>query len=484
MDRQIRLFGVVVVILFLVVFLQLNNLQVRQANALANASGNSRHLTNQFATPRGEIETAGGTVIAKSVPSSGIYKYQRVYPQGPLYADVTGYFSLIYGSDGVEQTYNKYLAATGVSITHLSDLLSPQQPRGDNVVLTISPALQQVAATALGNRKGAVVALDPATGAILAMYSGPSFNPNPLASFSSGVVKAAWAADNAGSVPLLARAYRSRYPPGSTFKIVTSSAIYDHDPSLATHDYPVASQISLPGTTTPLHNYAYEACGGTLPSLFKVSCDTGFAQLGLALGAQNLFTEASSFGFNQTPPLDLPAPAQAYFPPVKSFAQDLPALAGSAIGQESVSATPLEMAMVGGAIADGGTIMTPHVMSKVLDSQGSVVTRYSPHPWLQATSSATASAVRQLMVGVVQGGTASNIALPGVTVAAKTGTSQIGLGNGRTDDWMVALGPAGPGQTPTIAVAAVVPNQAPGATGSSVAGPIIKAVLASALGVG
>ncbi|MGH9065079.1 MAG: penicillin-binding transpeptidase domain-containing protein [Acidimicrobiales bacterium] len=482
MDKQIRRFGVVVIALFLLLFLQLNHIQVLQASHLANAPGNARTVTREFAHPRGVIEAADGTVLAKSVPSKDLYNYQRVYPHGTLYAGVTGYFSLIYGLDGAEKTYDQYLSGRNVPFTHLSDLLAPNQTRVDNVTLTVSPKLQQTAATALGHRIGAVVAIDPATGAILAMYSYPPYDPNALASHDAATAMKAWKADNAGSQPLLDRAYRSRYPPGSTFKVVTSAAVYDHKPQLATKSYPVESAIHLPETTNLFHNYANESCGGMLPELLKVSCDTGFAEVGLDLGGQALAGEAKAFGFDQTPPLDLPAPAQSAFPPVSSFAQNLPALAFSAIGQENVAATPLEMAMVAGAIADQGKIMAPHVMAQVRDNQGNLVKSYRPHRWLQATSAATASVVRRLMVGVVKGGTATGIALPGITLAAKTGTAEIGPGTHNNDDWMIAFGPAGAGQTPSIAVAAVVPDQPPSTEGATVAGPIVKTMLAAALG--
>ncbi len=480
MDRQIRIFGLVAVILFGLVFLQLNNLQVRQATALATAPGNARPRIAAESMPRGEIKLASGTVLARSelAPPGATYQYKRVYPQASIYADVTGYFSVDYGSDGVEESYNKYLTAP--SSSSLSNLLNSKQDQPDNVVLTLSSSLQSVAETALAGRTGAVVALDPSNGAVLAMYSNPTFNPNPLASQDATKAKAAKTAAN-NNMALVPVAYGQRYAPGSTFKVITSSAVYDHDPALATKSYPVVTRISLPQTTKTLSNYALESCGGMLPELLKVSCDTGFAQVGLDLGADSLAAEANAFGFDKTPPLDLPGPlAQSNFPPASSFNQNLPVLAYSAIGQENVSATPLEMAMVAGAIADGGTIMTPHVMSKVTNG-AAVVTSYSAHPWLQATSATTANTVRKLMVGVVNGGTASNIALPGITLAAKTGTAEVGSLNGLTDDWMIAFGPAGTGQTPTIAVAVVVPNQASSATGSSVSGPIVKAVLASAL---
>ncbi|MGH9061382.1 MAG: penicillin-binding transpeptidase domain-containing protein, partial [Acidimicrobiales bacterium] len=321
MDRQIRRFGVVVLVLFFALFLQLNHIQVLQGAKLASAPGNPRVVTKKFDHPRGVIQTADGTILAKSVPSKGTYKYQLVYPHGPLYAHVTGYFSLIYGSSGVENTYGQYLSGSKASIHQLSDLLSTKAPV-DNVTLTLSSHLQQVAASALAGRTGAVVALDPRTGAIKAMYSNPTFDPNPLASHDSSTVHKAWAAGNAGNQPLLARAYRSRYPPGSTFKVVVSSAVYDHQPSLATKAYPKASSIPLPQTTKRLHNYANEVCGGKLAELLKVSCDTGFAKVGLDLGAKAMAAEAKSFGWDQAPPLDLPSPAQSNFPPASSFAHN------------------------------------------------------------------------------------------------------------------------------------------------------------------
>lgn len=481
MNRHIRIVGIVFMGLFLLLFLQLNNLQVLQASKLANSPGNARKIIQEFAHPRGTIQTSDGVVVASSVASKDAYAYQRTYPHGRLYAGVTGYFSLVYGLDGVEQTYDQLLSGRNLPIRHLSDLLS-NRSQVDDVTLTVSNQLQQVAASALGGRNGAVVALDPRTGAVRALYSDPTFDPNPLASHDSATAHQAWNAYVADPTqPLLDRAYRQRYPPGSTFKVVTSSAVFDHQPSLATKSYPQASQISLPNTNLALHNYAGEVCGGMLPELLKVSCDTGFAQVGLDLGADNLAAEATAFGFDQTPPLDLPRPAQSNFPPAASFAQNQPGLAYSAIGQENVSATPLGMALVAGAIADQGTIMVPHVMAQIRDNQGNVVQQWKARTWLQATSAATAGSVTSMMIGVVQGGTATNVALPGVQVAAKTGTAQLGLGTGQTDDWMVAFAPAGAGQTPRVAVAVVVTGQAPSATGASVAGPIVKAVLSSAL---
>ncbi len=479
MDRQIRWIGFVLVVLFGVLFLQLNNVQVLQAAKLANAPGNSRHITADFSRPRGVIQTADGVVVARSVPSHDSYKLLRQYPAGPLFADVTGFFSLTYGSDGVEASYDKDLSGQTLTIRHLSDLLRPQTVTED-LTLTISDRLQQQAANSLGQLKGAVVAIDPRDGSVLAMYSFPSYDPNALASHDQAAVtkaRAAYLADP--SQPMLDRAYRRAYPPGSTFKVVDSSAVYDHDPALATKSYPVLTQLSLPETNRALHNFANESCGGLLPELLKVSCDTGFAQVGLDLGAQNLASEATAFGYDHTPPLDLPGVAASSFPQPSAFHQNLPALAYSAIGQQDVTTTALENALVVSGIANGGTIMVPHVMAQIRDSQGQQVKAWQPRPWLQATSSQTAGTVTGLMVGVTQGGTATNVALPGVEVAAKTGTAQ-GAGTSNTS-WLVAFAPA---RAPRVAVAVVIEPQ-PGLpsnpTGSEVAGPIARAMLAAAL---
>ena len=250
--------------------------------------------------------------------------------------------------------------------------------------ITVLSSLQKLAKTELAGRDGAVVALNPKTGAILAMYSNPSYDPNPVSSHNLAVAQSAWEALQTGpGDPLLAAAYRQRFFPGSTFKMVTAAAVYDHKPAAANRDFPYVSGFVLPDTAGQvLHNFGGEACGGNLLALFTVSCDTGFAQLGLAVGPTGMADEATAFGWNSTPPLDLPGVAQSYFPPASSFDQNLAALAKSAIGQESVQATPLTVALDAGAIANGGVIMTPHLLDRVTNSQGQTVQAYKPKPWL------------------------------------------------------------------------------------------------------
>jgi len=365
----------------------------------------------------------------------------------------------------------------------------------DTVEVTISTKLQAVAAAALAPyATGAVVAIDPTTGAILAMYSKPSYDPNKLSSANATAIDKYYASldPSSGSSPLVNRATDLLTAPGSTFKIVTTSAIFDHDPALALETVPVLTALTLPQSNQLLHNYANESCGGGLASNLAVSCDTAYGHYGLQLGGQNLAEEANAFGFDKRPPIDLPPAevAASNFPPAGSFAQNQPGLAYSAIGQGNVRETALQDALVVSAIADGGRIMTPHVLGHVVGPDGQVIYTYQPHVWLRATSPSTAAAVRELMLGVTENpaGTAAGLPFPpGVQVAAKTGTSQNAT-NACLDDWLVATAPAGNRQVPKVAVAAVVNGTDLGVvcdgTGAAVAGPVVAKVLDAALGLG
>ena len=491
MNRQIRFVGLGLMVLFIVLFVQLNYLQVVRAPALNRSPLNGERVVQDYDKPRGAIVSADGVTLAQSVraPAGSAFTYQRLYPTGSLFGQITGYYSFIYGSDGVEKTYDSILtgakdrSAFPTNLSGLRQLLTRSNSSQD-VTLTVSDKLQKLARTELAGRRGSVVALNPTTGAILAMYSNPTYDPGVLSQLSTTKETAAWKQLlRAGGNPLSPGAYRNRWFPGSTFKVITAAAVYDHNAALARSVLPSVSALKLPETTDLLHNFGGESCGGALPALFTVSCDTGFGQLGLDLGAANLAAEARSFGFDQTPPLDLPDPAQSFFPAESSFHQNLPTLAFSAIGQEDVSATPLEMAEVAGAVADHGTMMTPHVLSDVSDSEGAVVSRYEPKAWRQATSAATAGKITTLMESVVDSpdGTGVEARIPGVEVAAKTGTAQ--TGTGKIDAWFVAFAPAA---HPTIAVAVVLPNQ-PSADeyqGGTLAAPIAKAMIEADLAAG
>ncbi|MEO5680943.1 MAG: penicillin-binding transpeptidase domain-containing protein [Acidimicrobiales bacterium] len=478
MNVQIRRLGIALLVMFGVLFAQLNNLQLRQAARLSNDPRNTRAIVIDFSRERGRILAADGTVLADSVPTDDTLKRLRRYPEGPLYSPVLGYFSFNFGSDGAEREFSAELAGRKVTINNLDDLLAAT-PQTNDVTLTIRPAVQKAAAAALGSRRGAVVAIEPRTGAVLAMVSYPTFDPNPLAAHDLKAVQRAWNGYQADPAkPMLPRPYRERYSPGSTFKVVTASAAVGSRPDLATKAYPPLRALKLRGTTRDLPNFGGETCGGQLPELLRVSCNTGFGQLGLDLGGPALRDEALSFGWGERPPLDLPAPAASTFPDLADL-RTQPQIATSAIGQLDVTATPLQMALVSCAVANGGTIIEPHVLAQVTDSKGEVVRTAAAKAWKQPMTPADAARIKDMMVGVAQRGTATRAAIPGVAVAAKTGTAQTTGNNAHA--WLTAFAPA---DDPKVAVAVIVESQ-PGvseATGGTVAAPIAQAVLKAALG--
>jgi penicillin-binding protein A len=508
MALRIRWFGLGMIVLFCLLLIQLDNIQGLKASQYQHAARNPITVENENARPRGTIESSEGVILATSVPTpNGVtYKYQREYPTGSLFAQIVGFTSYIYGDpdlgdayNGVEAQYNTQLTFHTQPTSTLGDLLTTQQGT-DTVVLTVNDKLQALARAALAGRDGAVVMLNPSNGDVLAMYSNPSFNPNPLASQSGEAENAAWksfnAKDSEGFYNGSPLAYDDTFPPGSSFKVITSSAAYDHDPALTTQSFPYSPTYQPPGTNLYIHNDSGIACGGTIQIMLPVSCDTGFAHMGIELGGENLANEAASFGFFVRPPIDLPttpfsvSTVCAGIPGCDTATQaaiylegDQPSLAYSAIGQQDVQATPLEMALVASGIADDGVIMKPHVMQRILDHNDNVVESYQPAQWIRATSANTAQAVSSLMQLVVSKGppnqgTAYGIFPSSWQVAAKTGTAQVGTGNTATTDWMIAFAPA---SHPVVAMAVVVPDQTKSDTGAEVSGPIVCTMLSAIL---
>ena len=482
---------------FLGLFLQLNNIQVVKAHALSTSPKNPLVIQVSRNDPRGDILSSDGTVLASSVPSSnGYYRYQRVYDPSTavLFSQFVGFDSIIYGKTGVEAEYDSYLQSHTRPAETLGDLLSNRTTTG-NVTLTISSKLQSQVAQAVnatnahgGAPVAGAVVIDVKTGAIEAMYGNPPYDPTPLASPKIATEKAAYASlINDPAQPLLSRTFQAGFAPGSTFKTVTSSAVYDHQPALAKVDYPVAGCISLePQSNQPLCNYGHgsETCGGVLTETLPASCNTAFAQIGMSLGGATLTQEAQSFGFNQIPPIDLPGADASTFPAGATFnlQSSKPFQAYAAFGQGSnVVGTALQMALVADGIANRGVIMTPHVLRDVHDTTGDLLAQYQPKPWLTATSPLTAAAVSSLMQQVVSNpiGTAYTVGFPAAwKVAAKTGTAETGPHQSLTNDWMIAFAPA---DDPKVAVAVVVPNQPADQTGASTSGPPMKTILGDAL---
>jgi len=486
-DRRIRVLAMVLLVLFGALLVQGANVQFRRSQALATDPKNPRVQAAKLSLGRGQILAADGSVLAISVPTpTATYKYQRYYPAGTLMSQLVGVDSPNYGLYGLEGEYNSFLTPHKQPAISISQLLSPTTST-DSVITTIEPKLQALAAAQLNGRDGAVVALNPTTGAVEAMYGNPTFEPNGLVSPLTSTEQAAWTAaitpNASGFVPLSSLAYARTFPPGSTFKVVTSSAVLDLRPDLANKSYPYKSTITFTDSNQTLSNDGGGSCGGTIAEMLPPSCDTGFALVGEDLGATTLFQQATSFGWNQIPPVDLPkeAVAPANFPTPAQLGTSQSLVAYSAIGQYDVAATPLQNALDAAAIADGGVIMTPHLMSRIDDAQGNVVETYKPSIWKTATTPATSATVTKMMQGVVQDGTASTVGfLPQDNVAAKTGTAQTSLTNVNelTDDWMIAFAPA---DHPQVALAVFVPNQGFSVTGAEVAGPIMKCMIEGAL---
>ncbi|MFN2543046.1 MAG: peptidoglycan D,D-transpeptidase FtsI family protein [Actinomycetota bacterium] len=488
MDRQIRRLAVAMAVMFAILFAQVNYLQVFAADDLAGNPANFRIIIQEYKIDRGAILARDlHTELARSVPTKGRLKFLRLYPQGPLYADVTGYYSLVYGRSRIESSENTYLGAHASELlpSTIEDEILNRPKRGADVVTTIDPQLQQAASAALSGRPGAAVAMDPRTGEVLAMVSNPSYDPTELSSHDPGAIRRAWKQLNDDpSKPLLSNATDQIYPPGSTFKLIDTAAALENGYTPQSR-LPNPSELTLPQTTHKFHNFAGVTCPGgssiTLAAALTVSCDITFAELGLKLGAEVLSAEAEKFGFNQNIPFDVPL-AEGRFPPASFFPDRLPLLAFSAIGQADVAANPLQMALVASAIANHGVEMRPQLVKEIRGPGGDVLRSFHPQPWGQPIRSDTAATMTQMMVDVVRSGTGTPAQIPGVDVAAKTGTAQTPSGNPHV--WFVAFAPA---QNPEIAVAVVLLNgggNGAEATGGTVAGPVAKAIIQAALGIG
>jgi peptidoglycan glycosyltransferase len=496
MGRRIRWLGVLLVACLGLVVFQLVNIQLVKAKQLQTSAYNPRVSQLKNNNARGTIYASDGTVLAKSVRTPAgtnrvdyPYDYVRQYPKGPLFAGITGYDSVAYyGLSGIEEQYDSSLTAHQQPLQTLSQLLFREKlPTVTNdVTLTVDPSLQQAASNALttlppgANKDGAVVVLDPKTGAVLAMVSNPTYDPNALVSPSIHAENLSYFSyiqkDREGYIPLRPIATREFFFPGSTMKVVTSTAAYYLKPSLAGFNYPVMQCQPFPDSNKPLCDQS-GPCGGTMVQMLPFSCDPGYGELGVQEGVGTLRQQAQLFGINSVPPIDLPGVIASQLLPLPARAQVNQAY--TAIGQEFVQDTALQNAMVAAGIANGGTLMTPHLMSNIRDSQGQNVQSYTPKAMATVASQQAAQQVTSLMEGVVASGTASGVGFPAYLCAAvKTGTAQTAPGQSVNHDWMIGFAPA---NNPQIAVAVVVPDQNISSDGAGVAGPIMKAVLEAAL---
>jgi peptidoglycan glycosyltransferase len=500
MNRRIRRLGIGLVVLFGLLFAQVSYLQVFAAGRIAeNPANATRQIIAEYKVDRGQIITADGTVIALSEPTSGrdALRYARRYPQGPLFAGITGYYSRVYGRSELEQSMNSYLSgdAPELTISTFADLVLGRPKKGGSVITTIDARLQRVATDALGSLPGAVVALTPSTGDVLALVSNPTFDPNELSSQDTDTIKAAWERLNADpNEPLLSRANDELFPPGSTFKMITASAALEN--GFGTDStWPNPHELDLPLTTGTIQNFGGEICPGgattTLLTAFTDSCNVIFGEVGLKLGGQKLVAQARAFGFCAIDPLaqsdciepTIPASipfATGRFPVPAYFEQNDPLVAISAIGQDNDLANPLHVALVASAIANGGTMMQPRLVTQIRDPQGRVIREFDPVEYGEPISPSTASAMRTMMASVVASGTGTAGQIPGVVVAGKTGTAQHGGEGTAPHAWFVCFAPAGPDDVPTIAVAVIVldgGDLGAEATGGRIAAPIAKQLI-------
>ena len=480
MNKPIRVVAVFALLLFLALLVNSTYLMYVRADSLSDDPRNRRIITAAYSRERGAV-LVGKDAVARSVPSDDKYKFQRTYPQPLKYAHLTGYFAF-FSQTGVERSQNDVLSGddSRLFVTRLVDLLSNTDPKGGNVQLTVDAAAQDAAWAGLealpGDAAGAVVALEPTTGRVLAMASTPSYDPNGFASHDFTAVSELGKQLNADErQPLINRGIGTTLPPGSTFKLVTAAAAIESGDYDADSLVPGGFEFQLPQSEDRVGNYDGGNCGGpriTLTQALQVSCNVTFLTLANELGNEAMADQAEAFGFNSTSLEDLVGQAESLYP----RDMDAPQTAMSGIGQSSVTATPLQMAMVAAAIANDGDVMRPYVVDEVRAPNLSVLDRTDPQSISKAISSSTAEELTAMLVATVDDGTAAPAQIPGVQVAGKTGTAQ-SSGDRPPYAWFVSFAPA---DDPQVAVAVLVESSDTSPDeigGGALGGPIAKAVM-------
>ncbi|MFV2000839.1 MAG: peptidoglycan D,D-transpeptidase FtsI family protein [Acidimicrobiia bacterium] len=471
------IFGAFIVLVGAIVYIQ-----AVQGPTYRDDPRNARVAAARTGRERGPILSADQKVLAISTPSVNDPKlFERSYPEGELYAHTVGYTSALFGSRGLEAAWSDELVSDrDATISGVLNGLLGGDTRPRGIRLTLEDRLQSVAAEALGDQNGSVVAIDPFTGAVLAMVSWPSFDPNTLVSLDAAQAGASLEADE--NEPLRNRAVDETYAPGSVFKVITTASGLDFGLVSPSTLFADPLELALPGSSSTISNANGKVCNDgnsvTLEVGFIRSCNTVLAQLGMDIGGDDLGFTADRFGFNRPIPFDLDA-LVSFFPPEGSIDENSPATAQSAIGQRDVQTTPLLMALAASAVANSGTIMAPYLVDEVFTSDGSVRQITEPTVWKRAMSPATAAVLGDLMEQVVIAGTGRKAAVPGIRIAGKTGTAQV---TGKPPHaWFIGFGPVAPqpGER-AIAIAVVVESGGEfgeSATGGSVAAPIAQQVL-------
>ncbi len=483
MNAPIRKVAVAVLVLFGLLFVNLNYVQVVQADKLRRNEGNQRLLLQTYERQRGAI-VVDGRAIATSTPTNDKLKYLRQYPAGSLYGSVTGYYSLVYGASSIERAQDSVLSGEDdrLFVRRVSDLVTGREPQGGNVVLTLNRPGQAAATRLLGARKGSVVAIDPRTGAILAMVTSPSFDPNLLSSHDPKKIQAAWTQINAQpGKPLLNRSINETYSIGSTMKVIIAASALQNGYSPSTM-IPAPKTYTPPQTTVPLPNYDGTSCSGSgqqsLLDALKVSCNTAFAQLGVKLGADKIKDQASKFGVGDS---KLNVPMRVSTSELGDLA-DPPKLAQSSIGQRDVRFTPLQNAMVAAAVANNGVLNRPYIVKELQAPGATTLSITEPDVLSRPMPPNVAAQLRTMMQAVVDDGTGTNARIPNFVVGGKTGTAQSA---GEDHGWFI--GYAGRAdQAPPVAIAVVLENAGRGGSrnASTIAGQVMAAILASPGGGG
>ncbi|MEU5593514.1 penicillin-binding transpeptidase domain-containing protein [Streptomyces sp. NPDC020298] len=483
MNKTIRRASVFTLLLVLTLLLRATWVQFYDGKALADDKDNRRNVIQTYAEPLGNIIVAGESITGSARTKGGDLAYKRTYKDGKLYAAVTGYASQAYAPTQLEGIYQNLLNGTDHRLKTVMDTVTGKRADPGDVITTIDPDVQKAAYGALGGNKGAAVAIDPRTGRILAVVSTPSYDPSTLT--DANTAGTAWKSLNADPAkPLTNRALRQPLPPGSTFKLVVAAAALE-DGLYRDVDEHTASPdpYTLPGTTRPLSNENASApCeNASIRVALQYSCNNVFGKMAVDLGQDKVRAMAEKFGFNDD---QLDVPVRAYTS-VYPSGMDKAQTGLSGIGQFDVTATPLQMAMVSAAIADGGKLVSPHMVSQITDGGGDVLKNYDDGAdSKEIISSSTAEQLQSAMRTVVEDGTGTNAKIPGVTVGGKTGTAQHGENNSKTPyAWFTSFGKSDSSGR-EVAVAVMV-EQSDAArsevSGNGLAAPVAKAMMRAAL---
>lgn len=486
MNKPVRHISVFVGVLVLALLVQATWVQFVRGDELSEHKKNMRVRIASFAQPRGNI-IVGGQPVTGSSETSGDYRYKRTFKDAEMYAPVTGYSSQIYGNSQLEFVNDKLLSGTDdrLFLQRTTDMLTGKKPRGGDVVTTINPKVQKAAFEGLGKNKGAVVALDPRTGKVLALASTPSYDPSVFAGNTYKDQKAWDALAGDKNKPTLNRALKERYPPGSTFKILTAAAALEHgivSDIDAKGSAPVPYKLPLSTTTVRNDVQAPDCVNGSLKAGLQWSCNNVFLDLADKLGTDKMRETAEKFGFNQQK-LDIPVRAGESLYPKKL---DRPQTALTGMGQGSLASTPLQIAMMTAGLANDGKVMKPYMVEELRGPDLGTLEKHKPEMMSQAVSADTARKVQTMMENTAEKGTGKAALIDGVTVGAKTGTAQHGVNNEKLPyAWFVSYAKQGDGSP--VAVAVFIDPEGSDIdrediSGGKLAGPIAKKVMEAALG--